>query len=85
MTGRDRIVIVGLAPLAVLAAVWLLAVAPEREKAPELAAEVSAVQPQLATAESQSSAPRRAGAVPERVRVAREPRQPSRPIRKCPR
>ena len=47
MTGRDRIVIVGLAALAVLAAVWLLAVAPEREKASKLAGEVSAVQAQL--------------------------------------
>ncbi len=53
MTGRDRIVIAGLAALAVLAAVWLLAVAPEREKASKLAGEVSAVQAQLTTAESQ--------------------------------
>ncbi len=53
MTGRDRIVIVGLAALAVLAAAWLLAVAPEREKASKLATEVSAAQAQLATAESQ--------------------------------
>ncbi len=55
MTGRDRIVIVGLAALAVLTAVWLLAVAPEREKASKLAGEVSAVQAQLTTAESQAS------------------------------
>lgn len=53
MTGRDRIVIVGLAALAVLAAVWLLAVAPEREKASKLATEVSSARAQLATAESQ--------------------------------
>jgi hypothetical protein len=53
MTGRDRIVVVGLAALAVLAAVWLLAVAPERERASKLATEVSAAQAQLATAESQ--------------------------------
>ncbi len=55
MTGRDRIVFVGLAALAVLAAVWLLAVSPEREKASKLATEVSAAQAQLATAESQVS------------------------------
>jgi hypothetical protein len=53
MTGRDRIVIVALAALAVLAAVWLLAVAPEREKASKLATEVSSAQAQLQSAESQ--------------------------------
>ena len=53
MTGRDRIVVVGLAALAVLAAVWLLAVAPEREKAATLATEVGAAQAQLSSAESQ--------------------------------
>ncbi len=53
MTGRDRIVVVGLAALAVLAAVWLLAVAPEREKAATLATEVSTAQTQLTSAESQ--------------------------------
>jgi len=53
MTGRDRIVVVALAALAVLAAVWLLAVAPEREKAAKLATEVSTAQSQLASAESQ--------------------------------
>ena len=53
MTARDRIVIVSMAALAVLAAAWLLAVAPEREKASKLASEVSAAQAQLATAQSQ--------------------------------
>ena len=53
MTGRDRIVVVALATLAVLAAVWLLAVAPEREKAAKLATEVSTAQAQLTSAESQ--------------------------------
>ena len=47
MTGRDRIVIVVLAALAVLAAAWLLVVAPEREKATKLGAEVSTAQSQL--------------------------------------
>ncbi len=53
MTARDRIVIVGAAALAMLAAVWLLAVAPEREQASKLAAEVTTAQSKLATAESQ--------------------------------
>ena len=53
MTARDRIVIVSVAALAVLAAVWLLALAPERERASKLATEVIAAQAQLATAESQ--------------------------------
>jgi Type II secretion system (T2SS), protein M len=53
MTARDRIVIVSVAALAVLAAVWLLAVSPERQQAAKLATEVSAAQSQLATAESQ--------------------------------
>jgi hypothetical protein len=53
MTARDRIVIVSVVALAALAAVWLLAVAPERERASKLATEVTAAQAQLATAESQ--------------------------------
>ena len=62
MTGRDRIVVVGLAALAVLAAVWLLAVAPEREKAATLATGVSAAQAQLSSAESQLASAARAQA-----------------------
>jgi hypothetical protein len=53
MTGRDRIVIVAIATLAILAAVWLLAVSPEREQASKLDAQVSAASTQLATAEGQ--------------------------------
>jgi Tfp pilus assembly protein PilO len=53
MTGRDRIVIVALATLAILAAVWLLAISPEREQAAKLETQVSAASAQLATAESQ--------------------------------
>jgi Type II secretion system (T2SS), protein M len=53
MTGRDRIVLIVLASLAVLAAVWLLAVSPERKRATGLATQVSAAQAQLATAESE--------------------------------
>jgi hypothetical protein len=60
MTGRDRIVFLALSALAVVAAVWLLAVAPEREKAAKLGGEVSTAQAQLATAESQVAAARTA-------------------------
>jgi hypothetical protein len=62
MTGRDRIVIVVLGALAVLAAAWLLLVAPEREKASKLGSEVSAAQAQLTTAESQVASARAAQA-----------------------
>jgi hypothetical protein len=53
MTGRDRMVVMVIATLGMLAAVWLLAIAPKREQAAKLGAEVSAAQAQLATAESQ--------------------------------
>jgi Tfp pilus assembly protein PilO len=62
MTGRDRIVIVVLAALAVVAAAWLLLLAPEREKASKVGAEVSTAQTQLATAESEVNAARSAEA-----------------------
>jgi hypothetical protein len=62
MTGRDRIVIVVLGALAVLAAAWLLIVAPERQKATKLGTEVSTAQAQLATAESQVASARTAQA-----------------------
>jgi len=53
MTTRDRIVLMVIATLGVLAGVWFLAVAPKREQAAKLATEVSAAQSQLASAESQ--------------------------------
>jgi Tfp pilus assembly protein PilO len=62
MTGRDRIVIVVLAALAVVAAAWLLVLAPEREKASKLGAEVSTAKAQLSTAVSQVNAARGAEA-----------------------
>jgi Tfp pilus assembly protein PilO len=58
MTGRDRIVIIAVATLAILAAVWLLAVSPERQQASKLDAQVSAASAQLATAEGQVAAAR---------------------------
>ncbi|HYM44591.1 MAG TPA: hypothetical protein VES65_00305 [Solirubrobacteraceae bacterium] len=53
MTSRDRVVVMVLAALGVLAAAWLLAVAPEREQAAKLDSQVTAAQAQLSTAESQ--------------------------------
>jgi hypothetical protein len=62
MTGRDRIVLIVFASLAVLAAVWLLAVSPERKRATELATKVSTAQAQLTTAESEVASARGAQA-----------------------
>jgi Tfp pilus assembly protein PilO len=58
MTGRDRIVIIAVATLAILAAVWLLAVSPEREQASKLDAQVSSASAQLASAEGQVASAR---------------------------
>lgn len=55
MTTRDRLVLLGISGLAVLAAVWLLLVSPERGKASKLGTEVSAASAQLASAESQAA------------------------------
>jgi len=55
MTGRDRIVIIAVAVLAMLAGGWILVVSPERKQASKLASEVSAAQAQLSTAEGQLS------------------------------
>jgi Type II secretion system (T2SS), protein M len=60
MTGRDRIVLIGFSVLAVLAAVWLLAVSPERQEAAKLSAQVSAASAQLAAAEGQLASARSA-------------------------
>ena len=62
MTGRDRIVIVVITALAVVAAAWLLVVAPEREKASKIGAEVSTAQSQLSSADSEVNAARSAQA-----------------------
>jgi hypothetical protein len=56
MTNRDRMVIMVVAALGVLAAVWFLAVAPKREQAAELASQVSSAQAQLVSAESKVAA-----------------------------
>lgn len=53
MTGRDRIVAIAIAALAVLAAAWMLVVSPERKQAGELSTQVTTAQAQLTSAESQ--------------------------------
>jgi Tfp pilus assembly protein PilO len=58
MTGRDRIVIIVVATLAILGAVWLLAVSPKREQASKLEAQVSAASATLASAEGQVASAR---------------------------
>lgn len=53
MTGRDRIVVIGIAVLIVLGAAWMLVVSPERKQAAELNTQVNAASAQLASANSQ--------------------------------
>jgi Type II secretion system (T2SS), protein M len=54
MTTRDRLMLIGIVTLAVLLGVWFTTVAPEREKASKVTAEVEAARQQVATAESQA-------------------------------
>jgi hypothetical protein len=58
MTNRDRLVLIGLSALAVLAAAWLLVVSPERKKAASLKADVSSASAQLAAAEGKVTSAR---------------------------
>jgi Tfp pilus assembly protein PilO len=60
MTGRDRMVLIGVIVLVVIAGGWMLVVSPEREKAKSLGAEVSAAQTALSTAEGQLASARAA-------------------------
>ena len=53
MTGRDRIVVIGIAVVVILGAAWMLVVSPERKQAATLGAQVTAASAQLATAEGQ--------------------------------
>jgi hypothetical protein len=53
MTGRDRIVIVGLAVLAILAAGWLLLVSPERQQAAQAQGQVETARQKLQSAQAQ--------------------------------
>lgn len=62
MTGRDRMVAIGLSVLALLAAGWILVVSPEREKASKQAAQIASAKAQLSSAEGQLSSARSAQA-----------------------
>jgi Tfp pilus assembly protein PilO len=62
MTGRDRMVLIGVVVLVAIAAGWLLVVSPERQKAKSLAAEVTTAQSSLASAEGQLASARSAEA-----------------------
>jgi Tfp pilus assembly protein PilO len=53
MTGRDRMVVIGIVVFVLLGAGWMLVVSPERKQASTLASQVSAASAQLATAQSQ--------------------------------
>lgn len=52
MTTRDRLMLIGIAALAVLLGAWFTTVAPERERAAKISAEVETARQQLASAES---------------------------------
>ena len=60
MTGRDRIVIIVGAVLAILVAAWMVVVSPEREQASKVGAQVASAQTQLTTAEGQLASARTA-------------------------
>jgi Type II secretion system (T2SS), protein M len=60
MTGRDRMVLIVVSSLVVLAAAWLMLVSPERQKAAKLQSQVTQASAQLATAESQVASARSA-------------------------
>jgi hypothetical protein len=55
MTARDRLMLIGIVVLAALLGVWFTTVAPERERASKVTAEVEAARQQVATAESQAA------------------------------
>jgi Tfp pilus assembly protein PilO len=54
MTTRDRLALIGISSLALLAVVWLLVVSPERKHASELDKQVNAANAQLVSAESEA-------------------------------
>jgi hypothetical protein len=60
MTGRDRIVIIGVVVLVVLGAAWIMVVSPERERASKLNAQVAANQALLSSAEAKLASARTA-------------------------
>jgi Tfp pilus assembly protein PilO len=60
MTGRDRMVLIGVIVAVVLAAAWMLVVSPERKQASQLSGEVAADQAQLTSAEGKVASARAA-------------------------
>jgi hypothetical protein len=54
MTTRDRLMLMGIVAIATLLGVWFTTVAPERERASKVTAEVQAARQQVATVESQA-------------------------------
>jgi hypothetical protein len=55
MTKRDRLMLMGIVALALLLGAWFMVVAPERERASTVTAEVQQARQQLAAAESQAA------------------------------
>jgi hypothetical protein len=62
MTTRDRLMMIGIVALAVLLGAWFTTVAPEREKAAKISAEVETARQQLASAESAADSAKNAQA-----------------------
>ncbi|HEY2767992.1 MAG TPA: type II secretion system protein GspM [Solirubrobacteraceae bacterium] len=60
MTGRDRMVVMGLILLAVIAGGWLLVVSPERKQAAQQEAQVASARAQLQGAQAQAASARTA-------------------------
>lgn len=62
MTTRDRLMLMGIVALAVLLGVWFTTIAPERERAAKVTAEVEVARKQLASAESTADSAKNARA-----------------------
>jgi Tfp pilus assembly protein PilO len=62
MTTRDRLMLIGIVSLAVLLGAWFTTVAPERERAAKISAEVETARQQLASAESAADSAKNAQA-----------------------
>jgi hypothetical protein len=62
MTGRDRLVVIIVAAIAIVGAAYLLVVSPERKKAASVSSEVSSASARLTTAESKLAEARQAQA-----------------------
>jgi|HubBroStandDraft_3_1064219.scaffolds.fasta_scaffold20520_3 Tfp pilus assembly protein PilO len=60
MTGRDRMVLIGVIVVVVLVAAWMTVVSPERQQASKLSAEVAAAQATLSSAQGKLASARTA-------------------------